>query len=399
TGDWVVASTAGFTRVTFWPLSGSYPVVVDGYTTLTRPLAFSPDGKWLATNWEDRWLRLWPLRGSEASEVRSLEIPETPFRVRSLAFDAKGRYVFAVGARDQAWVVPLDGSTPWKLQEFSEDTQLNAADVSPSGRLLATAFSYGQGDETLRVMDLETGALRRFELPENPGAGTGASEAVTGYERGIASLGFADESTLYTAGDGGLRRWNLETGSHDLVAEASTGYATRGAFSADGGVGITAEWRVGKVWEDCPRALLHDLVSGTFRELTKFGKCSAWSRFAIALDPSGTVAAIGNSDGTVRVGRLSGEEPHLLVGHKGAVDYIAISPDLRWVATTGEDNTLRLWPMPDLSKPPLHTLPRDELLAKLRSLTNLRVITDLSSPTGWKVEIGPFPGWKDVPTW
>jgi len=63
------------------------------------------------------------------------------------------------------------------------------------------------------------------------------------------------------------------------------------------------------------------------------------------------------------------------------------------------DTTVRLWPMPDLSKPPLHTLPRDELIAKLKTLTNLRVVRDEDSPTGWKVEVGPFPGWETVPSW
>ncbi len=58
-----------------------------------------------------------------------------------------------------------------------------------------------------------------------------------------------------------------------------------------------------------------------------------------------------------------------------------------------------LWPIPDLTKPPLHTLPYDELLAKLETLTNLRAVRDPSSDTGWKVEIGPFPGWREVPTW
>jgi len=55
--------------------------------------------------------------------------------------------------------------------------------------------------------------------------------------------------------------------------------------------------------------------------------------------------------------------------------------------------------MPDLSKPPLHTLPHDELLAKLRSLTNFRAVRDSASSTGWKIEIGPFPVWKNVPIW
>ena len=70
-----------------------------------------------------------------------------------------------------------------------------------------------------------------------------------------------------------------------------------------------------------------------------------------------------------------------------------------WIASGGEDTTVRLWPMPDLSKPPLDTLPREELIAKLKTLTNLRVVRDEESPTGWKVEVGPFPGWETVPTW
>ncbi len=55
--------------------------------------------------------------------------------------------------------------------------------------------------------------------------------------------------------------------------------------------------------------------------------------------------------------------------------------------------------MPDLSKPPLHTLPRDELIAMLKTLTNLRVVRDDESTTGWKLTVGPFPGWETVPSW
>ncbi len=393
-GDWVVRSTHSFSRLTFWPLGKTYPTVVEGYTKVIRPLAFSPDGKWLATNWGDGRLRLWPLPGSGASEVRSLEVPEPEASdpVTSFAFDPMGRYLFVAANQDRVWVSPLDGSAPRKLEGFSEDTMLNAAAVSPSGRRGATAFWYGGGERTLRVWDLETSELRSFELPESQGIGS--EESATGYERGIESLDFADESTLYTAGDGGLRRWNLETGSNEVVAATSPGYGTRGSLRAERGIAIMVETRWGQ-WKARSRVRLHDLRNGVSEELTKFGERPG----AVALDSSGTVAATGSLDGTVRVGRLPDGEPHLLVGHRGRVDTIAISPDLRWVATTGEDNTLRLWPMPDFSKPPLHTLPHDELLAKLRSLTNLRVVRDPSSGAGWKVEIGPFPGWKHVPTW
>jgi WD40 repeat protein len=107
--------------------------------------------------------------------------------------------------------------------------------------------------------------------------------------------------------------------------------------------------------------------------------------------------ASGDSSGVIRVGRIDGTEPHLLVG-SGAVRSVAFSPDGRWVAST-RGNDVLLWPMPDLSKPPLHTLPREVLLAKLDELTNVRVVEDKASATGYKLDIGPFPGWKDVPSW
>ncbi len=98
------------------------------------------------------------------------------------------------------------------------------------------------------------------------------------------------------------------------------------------------------------------------------------------------------------MGRADGSEPHLLLGHGGSVQAVALSPDGQWVASAS-GSEIRLWPMPDLSKSPFHTLPHDELMAKLRSLTNLRVVEDTTAATGYKLDVGPFPGWKDVPTW
>ncbi|NWG11921.1 MAG: hypothetical protein HXY20_00110 [Acidobacteria bacterium] len=95
----------------------------------------------------------------------------------------------------------------------------------------------------------------------------------------------------------------------------------------------------------------------------------------------------------------TGEEPHLLFGHTGTARSVAASPGGRWIASGNDDGTIRLRPMPDLSKPPLHSPPHDELPAKLNSLTNLRPVRDPSSDTGGKIEFGHFPGRKNVPTW
>jgi WD40 repeat protein len=117
-----------------------------------------------------------------------------------------------------------------------------------------------------------------------------------------------------------------------------------------------------------------------------------------AFGPSNRVIVTGDTEGVVRVGPVSGEEPHLLLGHSGPMSSLAVSPDGQWIASA-TDESLRLWPTPDVSKPPFHTLLHDELLAKLDTFTNLRAVRDEASATGWSLEIGPFPGWETVPEW
>jgi len=83
-----------------------------------------------------------------------------------------------------------------------------------------------------------------------------------------------------------------------------------------------------------------------------------------------------------------------MFGHTQKITSTAVSADGSWIATRD-----RLWPMPDLSETPFHALPYEELVARLRSLTNLQAVPDAQSPGGYKIEAGPFPGWADVPEW
>ena len=397
-GGWLAASTAEASRLTLWPLSTAHPTVLDGYSTRLRPIAFSPDGRWLASFWSGGSLRLWPLAGAGATTPRLLNAARPRDAsdgsgFSNLAIDPASRLVLAVGT-NEVWVAPLDGSRARRLEGFERQHQLHAAALSPSGRLAASAHYIGSGEKVLRVWDVETGASRTFPLPLPPPVG-GAGARPSVYASGIVSIALAGEAGLYTGGHGGVRRWDLATGAQELLIEVPRERGLNVEIRPDKNLALTREYPATDATTDCALTRQHDLAARRSRPLSAFGTCTQ----DFALDPSGTVVVTGDQDGIVRVGRLSGGEPHLLIGHEAGIDRVAISPDLRWVASTGEDSTLRLWPMPDLDKPPLHTLPHDELVAKLKSLTNLRAVRDPKAANGWTIGLDPFPGWKDVPTW
>ncbi len=192
-------------------------------------------------------------------------------------------------------------------------------------------------------------------------------------------------------------RWlDTETGASDWIWRLPNDSVAQFAVSADGRRLVAAssdlklatrastEWEV--VFVDLVRAERHAIRSHGDRVT------------AVGMDESGRTLVTGDEQGVVRVGLADGSEPHRLCCHAGLVYTVSMSPDGRWIASAS-GGEIRLWPMPDVTKPPLHTLPHDELMAKLRALTNLQVVEDAASPTGYKLDIGPFPGWKDVPTW
>jgi WD40 repeat protein len=182
----------------------------------------------------------------------------------------------------------------------------------------------------------------------------------------------------------------VETGERELVYE---GAIQMFAASDDGRRVLMIEAE--QASDEWGWVSLLDLDTNTVTRLDEFGEDVMY----IALDRTGTVAVTGDRDGEVRIGLVNGGQPHLFLGHEGSIWNVAIDPLGRWVASGSDDTTLRLWPMPDLSKPPLHTLPHDELITKLKTLTNLRVVRDEQSASGWKLTHDPFPGWETVPTW
>ena len=387
--NWIVASTHTDMEMSFWPLPAAFPAVVDGYDTFNkRPVEFTSDGRYLVTNWGQDRVRMWPIPGGEDLEVVDLMLPRAIRARTTLAIDHNGEHVLSMGQGDGIFLLSSGGEEPRQLKGFPPNDGVYAGAFSPSGQLVAAANLTSDSEPTLRVWDLETGEVWVFDLPQRQ-----KDSRVKGWDKDyyVWNLAFINESTLYTDGYG-LLRWDLETGSYDQILRAPPGSSVGMLMTSDRRKMLS--FRFEELAMGTLPADLQDLDTGETRRLVLPAE---WT--SLNLDSEGLIWVTGGEDGVIHVGRTEGGAEHVLAGHVGPVSSVVISPDRKWIASAGEDKTLRLWPMPDLSKPPLHTLPREELIAKLKTLTNLRAVRDEESSTGWKLEVGPFPGWETVPEW
>lgn len=106
----------------------------------------------------------------------------------------------------------------------------------------------------------------------------------------------------------------------------------------------------------------------------------------------------------------------------GSID-LTFAPNGQYLFSASGDGTIRSWPLSGrideptsiVLKEKFGAFPRLELDSQAKrfvvsgeagrvlvanvSFTNLRVVPDSNSSTGWKLDVGPFPGWEKVPGW
>jgi WD40 repeat protein len=278
-------------------------------------VTFSPDGERLATGGEDRRLIVWSAHtGEQLHEF----IPHHDW-VEAVVFSPNHRYLITGAGYKVGEIKLWDATTFQYLRMIPGHLQgVGAFAFSPSDRL----FASGSCDTTIRVMDLETGALL---LPPMASGGV------------VYGLAFSpDSGTLASAGSDGLvQLWRMPSGDQPTWQEISLGVdpaITAMAYSHDGRALLVACEDKTLRLRDSVNALPIGLISGFSECVTDIAVSSA----------NGTVVCGAGCEIGIWNGQLS-DKPRIFRGHGKGVSCVAISRDGTRIVSGGGEKLAMLW--------------------------------------------------------
>jgi WD40 repeat protein len=327
----------------------------DGYVWSA---VFSNDGKLIASAGADRTIII---RDATTGAILK-KFPAHSLAVTALAFNDNGSQLVSVGGDQlvKLWNV----NTGTLIKEFRGHTSA----------IMAVAFSHdgkrilsGGADKAARLWDIAAGAvvqtfpnvrspissvaLRKdgkealigcadgmvhvFDLTEAPKE----KGSVPAHLSGVGALAYSpDGSRMATCGgDKLVRIWKLpDSGApaplFDLKGHSNA--VSSVAFSNDGRLLVSGGGDlIIKVW---------DLQSAT--ELRSLRGHSDWVS-SVCFGADSRFILTASVDKTAKVWELSNEETAPPVGHTRRLNTLAVSPNGKWLASGGEDHTIKIWDM------------------------------------------------------
>jgi WD40 repeat protein len=315
-GKWLAAlslSTTSGNAVKLWDATtGQELLTLAGHTDWVMGLAFSPDGKRLASTSLDGTVRIWSLApGQETVNVLS---PSAGYGNRVI-YSPNGNEFATNGGDGTATIWSAKTGEP-RLTLTGHNLEVMNMAFSQDGKRFATASL----DATANVWDAATGEKLLTLL---------------GHEAGVRDITFSPDGSLIATGgfDNTARIWDTANGTELLKITGHEGIVPGVAFNPDGTRLATASTdSTAKIWDAKMGELLFTLVG------------HASGVVDIAYSPDGKKIATVSNDATAKIwDAATGAELLTLTGHSAELRPVAFSPDGKFLATGSGDNTARIW--------------------------------------------------------
>ena len=322
-------------------------------------MAYSPDGRWLASAGDDRTIKLWDTTTGQA--IHTLVANQY---VLALAFHPGGARLASAGGDPKGGVRTVtlwDVATGQAIRTFQQGHTEAIVQLaySPDGKTLASTSR----DGTVKLWDSDAGSLIRTLTDHHDGGRARSPSAVDGKTlfsaggneptiriwdvatgqiavhlkdtSGILALS-ADGKTLATGStDGTIKLWNIAAGS---VVRTFRDHHTVDpilnlAFSRDGktlaSTGYTSQ--AVTLWDPSTGNLLRSLKGHTGTILD------------IAFSPDGVHLASACNDMTVRIWDTRRDQEARSFLEKDDVEGVTFGPDGSYLASACKDRTVKLW--------------------------------------------------------
>ena len=183
-----VASGSGDRTVKLWDAAtGDVQRTLSGHSAWVSAVAFSPDGKQVASGSGDRTVKLWDAATGDVQRTLSGHSD----RVSAVAFSPDGKQV-ASGSGDRT-VKLWDAATGDVQRTLSgHSARVSAVAFSPDGKQVAS----GSGDRTVKLWDAATGDVQR---------------TLSGHSARVSAVAFSPDGKQVASGSGDrtIKLWDI----------------------------------------------------------------------------------------------------------------------------------------------------------------------------------------------